>query len=151
MTNLTEKKRSKNNRDKVLARANKKLPSFPRQIAGLEEASIQWDFKKAAHLLRRATIGPTLEEINSSLEILYSSGAEEIALLACTLSYPTKTDDANYRKITKLINEFPKNIIGISDHVEPEEHMISGPICLSLGAKIFEKHFTLDRTMGGGS
>ena len=98
-----------------------------------------------------STGGSTLEEINKSLEILYSSGAEEIALLACTLSYPTKTDDANYRKITKLINEFPKNIIGISDHVEPEEHMISGPICLSLGAKIFEKHFTLDRTMGGGS
>ena len=68
MTNLTEKKKSKNNRDKVLARANKKLPSFPRQIAGLEEASIQWDFKKAAHLLRRATIGPTLEEINKSVE-----------------------------------------------------------------------------------
>ena len=55
-----------------------------------------------------STGGSTLEEINRSLEILYSSGAEEIALLACTLSYPTKTDDANYRKITKLINEFPK-------------------------------------------
>ena len=51
MANLTEKKKSIKNRDKVLARANKKLPSFPKQIAGLEEASTQWDFEKAAHLL----------------------------------------------------------------------------------------------------
>ena len=67
MANLTEKKKSIKNRDKVLARANKKLPSFPKQIAGLEEASTQWDFEKAAHLLRRTTIGPTYNEIKESV------------------------------------------------------------------------------------
>ena len=67
MANLTEKKKSIKNRDKVLARANKKLPSFPTQIAGLEEASTQWDFEKAAHLLRRTTIGPTYNEIKESV------------------------------------------------------------------------------------
>ena len=68
MANLVEKKKSLNKRDKVLARANKKLPSFPKEIAGLEESSSDWNFEKAAHLLRRATIGPTLEEINKSVE-----------------------------------------------------------------------------------
>tara|TARA_Y100000310_G_scaffold345327_1_gene463821 strand:+ start:9030 stop:10100 length:1071 start_codon:yes stop_codon:yes gene_type:complete len=98
-----------------------------------------------------STGGSTLEEINNSLEILDKYGAGEVALLACTLSYPTEIDDANYRKIINLIKEFPNNLIGISDHVEPEKNMISGAICASLGAKIFEKHFTLDNKMGGGS
>jgi hypothetical protein len=63
MANLTEKKKSIKNRDKVLARGNKKVPKFPRQIAGLEESSSEWNFEKAAHLLRRTTIGPTYNEI----------------------------------------------------------------------------------------
>mgnify|MGYP003321610443 FL=1 len=63
MANLVEKKKSLNKRDKVFQVANKKLPSFPKQIAGLEENSSNWNFEKAAHLLRRTTIGPTYDEI----------------------------------------------------------------------------------------
>ena len=98
-----------------------------------------------------STGGSTIDEIRESVEVLDKHGAEEVSLLACTLSYPTEVDDANYRKISSLAREFPNNLIGISDHVEPEKHMISGAICASLGAKIFEKHFTLDRNMAGGS
>ncbi|MEL0008318.1 MAG: DUF1800 domain-containing protein [Flammeovirgaceae bacterium] len=68
MANLTEKKKSINKRDKVLARGNKKTPQFPRQIAGLEESSSEWNFEKAAHLLRRTTIGPTYNEITESVK-----------------------------------------------------------------------------------
>ena len=68
MANLTEKKKSINKRDKVLARGNKKLPRFPKQIAGLEEISSEWNFEKAAHLLRRTTIGPTYDEIKNSVK-----------------------------------------------------------------------------------
>ena len=98
-----------------------------------------------------STGGSTIDEIRESLEVLDKNGAEEVSLLACTLSYPTEIDDANYRKITSLAQEFPNNLIGISDHVKPDQHMISGAICASLGAKIFEKHFTLNHNMGGGS
>ena len=68
MANLTEKKKSTNKRDKVLARGNKKIPRFPRQIAGLEESSTEWNFEKAAHLLRRTTIGPTYKETTESVK-----------------------------------------------------------------------------------
>ncbi len=68
MANLVEKKKSLNKRDKVFQVANKKLPSFPKQIAGLEENSSNWNFEKAAHLLRRTTIGPTYDEIKESVE-----------------------------------------------------------------------------------
>ena len=68
MGNLTEKKKLINKRDKVLSRGNKKLPQFPKTIAGLEESSSEWNFKKAAHLLRRTTIGPTYSEITESVK-----------------------------------------------------------------------------------
>ena len=68
MANLTEKKKLINKRDKVLSRGNKKLPQFPKTIAGLEESSSEWNFKKAANLLRRTTIGPTYSEITESVK-----------------------------------------------------------------------------------
>lgn len=98
-----------------------------------------------------STGGSTLEEIQKSLEILAKAGAKDVVPLACTLSYPTRAEDANYRKILGLKEHFPGYVVGVSDHVEPEEHMISGAICVSLGARVLEKHFALDRSMGGGA
>jgi len=98
-----------------------------------------------------STGGSTREEIETCLEVLDKAGARDVVLLACTLSYPTKVDDANYLKILGLQRQFPDYLVGVSDHVEPEDHMISGAVCVSLGAKVLEKHFALNRHMGGGS
>lgn len=68
MVKLSEKKKKDIKRDKVLKYANKIEPKFPSFIAGLDTYSGNWDFQMAAHLLRRATIGPTLEEINQSVQ-----------------------------------------------------------------------------------
>ena len=68
MGKVSGKKKNTLKRDKVLKHANKELPSFPKFIAGIESFSGDWNFEKAAHLLRRTTIGPTLEEINKSVE-----------------------------------------------------------------------------------
>ncbi len=68
MAKLSEKKKKALRRDKVLKHANQKEPIFPSFIAGLESYSGNWDFQMAAHLLRRTTIGPTIEEINKSVE-----------------------------------------------------------------------------------
>lgn len=98
-----------------------------------------------------STGASTRAEIENALEILDRAGARDVILLACTMAYPARHEDAHYRKILGLREAFPDYLIGVSDHVEPEEHMISGAICVSLGAKVLEKHFTLDRKMGGGS
>ena len=68
MVKLSEKKKKDIRRDKVLKYANKIEPKFPSFIAGLDTYSGNWNFQMAAHLLRRATIGPTLEEINQSVQ-----------------------------------------------------------------------------------
>ena len=55
----------------VLKTANKKLPEFPRNIAGLEDYSENWNFETAAHLLRRTCFGPKISEINQKLHFFF--------------------------------------------------------------------------------
>lgn len=98
-----------------------------------------------------STGGARLDEVRQALDVLGAAGAREIVLLACTLSYPTPNADAHYRRITTLRREFPECLAGVSDHVEPEPHMLSGALCVALGATVLEKHFALARDMGGGS
>ena len=69
MLNVNDKKKPSIKRDKVLKYANQKLPEFPRNIAGLEEYSDNWNFESAAHLLRRTCFGPKLSEINQAITL----------------------------------------------------------------------------------
>lgn len=98
-----------------------------------------------------STGGSRLDEIRKSVEILGKAGANQLGILVCTMCYPTKNEDANYGRLATLQSEFPEFVVGISDHVLSDENMITGALCLGLGARIFEKHFALARDMGGGS
>jgi len=69
MLNVNDKKKPSIKRDKVLKYANQELPEFPRNIAGLEEYSDNWNFESAAHLLRRTCFGPKLSEINQAINL----------------------------------------------------------------------------------
>ena len=69
MQNVNDKKKPSIKRDKVLKYANQELPEFPRNIAGLEEYSDNWNFESAAHLLRRTCFGPKLSEINKAITL----------------------------------------------------------------------------------
>ncbi len=96
-----------------------------------------------------STGGSELEEIQEAVDAIYSENNYYLVIMACTLSYPTKNQDASLLRIRKLGELFPEAIIGYSDHTEPDENMIIPSIAVSLGAKVIEKHFTLDRTMTG--
>jgi len=70
---------------------------------------------------------------------------EQIALLKCTSAYPSPLEDVNLNTIPNLKDTF-KTVVGLSDHTLG----ISVPIAAAaLGAKIIEKHFILDRNLGG--
>ena len=84
-------------------------------------------------------------EIKKALGILLDSGAKEIALLHCVLSYPTKAENANLGAIQKLRKEFEseKVCIGYSDHVSPVNgEALSLEMASLLGAVVIEKHFS---------
>lgn len=87
----------------------------------------------------------TLSEIEEAVEAARRTGSGDIALLACTSSYPAPASAANLRKIPHLAETFDV-ISGLSDHTVSNEVAIAAT---ALGAKIIEKHFTLRRSDGG--
>jgi pseudaminic acid synthase len=87
----------------------------------------------------------SFEEINDALIACKKMSNDQIALLKCTSSYPAPIDEANLKAISLLERKF-KVPVGLSDHTLG----ISVPIAAAaLGAKIIEKHFIVDRSIGG--
>ena len=87
----------------------------------------------------------TMDEIKRSVEFIKSFGNNNIVLLHCTTSYPAPFDEINLNILKTLKNQF-KSIIGYSDHSQGIEIPI---LSVGFGAKVIEKHFTLDRNMKG--
>jgi len=87
-----------------------------------------------------------LSEVGESVDVLRDAGADEVALLQCVAAYPTPLQDINVRVIETLIDEFGVPA-GLSDHtLDP----VTAPsAAVAVGASIVEKHFTLDKGMGG--
>lgn len=69
-----------------------------------------------------------------------------VALLLCTSQYPTPAEDVNINKLTTLQHAFPGLLVAFSDHTQGS---LAAALAVSRGARIFEKHFTIDQTMPG--
>ena len=90
-----------------------------------------------------------LSEVDEAVRALKESGCEDIAILHCVLSYPTDPENANLRVIETLKKVFPDVKVGFSDHVAPDDSMMTLATAYLLGAEVIEKHFTLDKTLSG--
>jgi len=83
----------------------------------------------------------TNDEIEEAILEIQNCGNEDVVLLHCITSYPTKPEDANLEMIRTLKNKFPNCIIGYSDHTLGT---LIPALSVLYGAKIIEKHFTFD-------
>lgn len=90
-----------------------------------------------------------ISEADEAIRALKESGCKDIAIFHCVLSYPTLPEDANLKIIETLKKTFPDVRIGFSDHVAPDETMMTLAAAYMLGAEMIEKHFTLDKTLSG--
>lgn len=90
-----------------------------------------------------------LSEVDEAVRELKKSGCKDITILHCVLSYPTSPQNANLKIIETLKNVFPDIKVGYSDHVAPDETMMTLATAYLLGAEVIEKHFTLDKTLEG--
>ncbi len=91
-----------------------------------------------------STGGANLEVIINSIKAI--DYGQDIYILHCTSEYPCTADKVNLSMIPILINKFPKHQIGISDHFNGT---LTGPLARILGATVFEKHVTFDRSLKG--
>lgn len=86
----------------------------------------------------------TKEEIKEALDVCKKE-VKDITLLQCTSSYPAPLNEANLSLMPKMQKDFGVKV-GLSDHTLG----ITAPIvAASLGAKVIEKHFILDKRLGG--
>lgn len=85
------------------------------------------------------------KELDEALEVI-TRHHSDIAILHCVSQYPTRPDNLNLRTISYLLRNYPEYTIGFSDHTIG----IAAPaVAVGMGAKIIEKHITIDRHMKG--
>ncbi len=87
----------------------------------------------------------TIDEIQDAVDICRAEGNHDIVLLKCTSAYPAALEDANLLTIPNLAETFDV-ISGFSDHTLG---IIAPVVATTLGAKVIEKHFILDKSIGG--
>jgi len=125
----------------------------------LLESELNIDFHKVASAL--LTDKQFLEKLNSTNKpVILSTGMSDEAqvdsaikilknikyVLACTSTYPTKTEELNLRYINTLQNMYPSIKVGFSNHYSGHDACI---IATALGAECIEFHITKDRAMYG--
>lgn len=88
-----------------------------------------------------------LGEIDAALAVLIGQGMlkESITLLHCNTEYPTPMEDVNLRAMLTMREVFSVKV-GYSDHTQGLEVPVAA---VALGARVIEKHFTLDRKLAG--
>jgi sialic acid synthase len=92
-----------------------------------------------------STGGATMEDVNRAYDAIMPINPQ-LCLLQCTAAYPAEADQLNLRVITTFREQFPDVVVGLSAH----ENGIAMPVAAYvLGARVIEKHFTLNHTWKG--
>ncbi|SHK17318.1 N-acetylneuraminate synthase [Clostridium cavendishii DSM 21758] len=87
----------------------------------------------------------TLGEVEKAIDVINSTGNQNIKIMHCTTDYPTAVEDVNLKAMVTMREAF-KVPVGLSDHTMGNEAAIAA---VALGAEFIEKHITLDRNMEG--
>lgn len=94
-----------------------------------------------------STGAAAVEEIDEAVALIKRYNDRQLTLLHCVLEYPTPYENANLLKIHSLKERYPDTIVGYSDHTKPDAMMDVLKTAYLLGARVIEKHFTLDKTI----
>ena len=111
--------------------------------AALTDDSLLRRHKKTGRPIVLSTGMSTMEQIRHAVRVL---DTEELVILHCTSTYPSKPEELNLRAIRTLAKEFPNHPIGYSGH---EVGLQTSVAAVALGACVVERHITLDRSMWG--
>ena len=92
-----------------------------------------------------STGGGTLEAVDRAVEIVQGAGTQ-LAVMQCTSGYPPEFSELNLNVIGTFRERYPEATIGYSGH---DSGIAMGLVAYVLGARLIEKHFTLNRAMKG--
>lgn len=92
-----------------------------------------------------STGGATIEDVQHAYDTIMAINPQ-VCILQCTAGYPAKFEELDLRVITTYRERFPDIVIGLSSH---DNGIAMAPAAYVLGARVIEKHFTLNRAMKG--
>jgi sialic acid synthase SpsE len=125
------------------------LPAYKIASADLTDLPLVRRIGETGKPVLLSTGASSLEEVERAVGWLRDSGAGPIGLLQCVLSYPTATQNANVAALVALREAFPDAVLGYSDHTMPEDSFAAIAAAYALGARVIEKHYTLDKVQKG--
>jgi sialic acid synthase SpsE/methionyl-tRNA formyltransferase len=94
-----------------------------------------------------STAGSNLGEVEEAYTTIQNENNSSIVMMHCVAQYPTPSEENNLNVITTLLHAFPEIVIGFSDH--SQDPILAPTMAVALGAKVIEKHFTIDKTLLG--
>jgi len=89
--------------------------------------------------------GGTMEDVDRVV-VEWTGENDRLCLLHCTAAYPCKPEDMNLMVIQTMMDSYPDTLIGLSDH---QNGIALALPAFTLGARVFEKHYTLNRASKG--
>jgi sialic acid synthase len=121
------------------------MPLYKLASGDLRNLPLLKHVAKAQKPMILSTGGGTMEDIQRAYDAIMPIN-QQLAILQCTAAYPCDFADLNLRFIEKLRAQFPECVIGLSDH---DNGIAMALPAYVLGARIVEKHFTLNRANKG--
>jgi sialic acid synthase len=121
------------------------MPAYKIASADIRNIPLLRDVAATGKPVIASTGGARMEDVEAAFEILGSSGSG-LGILQCTAGYPASWGQLDLKVITTFRQRFPEAVIGYSGH---DNGIAMALVAYTLGARIVEKHFTLDRTWRG--
>ncbi len=120
------------------------LPFYKVPSAQLTNRELLLKFKETKKPIMLSIGMSTEAEVEKAVNLFGQDYS--LAILHCNSAYPAKDDELNLSYIKKLKDKYPEHIIGYSGH---EEGIAASLVAATLGAKVIERHVTIDRAMWG--
>ncbi|MBA7653808.1 N,N'-diacetyllegionaminic acid synthase [subsurface metagenome] len=119
------------------------IPCYKVPSAKLTDKELLDKLRKVGKPIILSTGMSTQDEIDKAVAFLNDT---KLVIMHCNSSYPAKDEELNLNCIKSLIKKYPQHIIGYSGH---EEGITPSVVAALLGAKLIERHITIDRAMWG--
>jgi len=121
------------------------VPAFKFASGDLKNTPLQRQIAAFGKPMLLSTGGATMADIQRAVETILPIN-DQLAVLQCTAAYPASVEDLHLNVITTLRERFPEFVIGLSDH---QNGIAMALVAYMLGARVIEKHFTLDHALKG--
>jgi N-acetylneuraminate synthase/sialic acid synthase len=121
------------------------VPAFKFASGDLRNTPLQRHVAAFGKPMFLSTGGATMEDVVRAVDTILPIN-DQLCVLQCTAAYPASVEDLNLNVITTFRERFPQLVVGLSDH---QNGIAMALIAYMLGARVIEKHFTLDHALKG--